>query len=364
MRSASAAVATFHTSPLLLRPLANLAQRFDTLSFTRHCSGDSKPGDDTHATYFPRLSAPINPFQTRLEAAEVSQAEAGLVSGSWVQLYQSPMQFFLSQYIHQPLASLRSALLRPLVDRVSTMAEKMVQNEVEGSFDKAEFLEGARAAVTSVTEMLGAGDWAGLRAVCSERLVDGMEAASAQLRDQHGLRLVSMAVPHIYYLNLATINLWSVDHVARFDSRWPAEASPSTSHSFLVAAVRVVADFESHYAPSTSATTGGKELGNQAKAGGSAGEGSDPTSTSSNSSSGSREGGNDPWSLWLSSVVGKGPVPRIHNGILSALLHYSVVGTSTALQPFTTTIEVLVHQDYFFAAARSPKAILILRGAR
>ncbi|GFH17290.1 hypothetical protein HaLaN_13894 [Haematococcus lacustris] len=28
--------------------------------------------------------------------------------------------------------------LQPLVDRVSTMAEKMVQNEVEGSFDKAE----------------------------------------------------------------------------------------------------------------------------------------------------------------------------------------------------------------------------------
>ncbi|KAL6761586.1 hypothetical protein V8C86DRAFT_2532090 [Haematococcus lacustris] len=313
MRSASAAVATFHTSPLLLRPLANLAQRFDTLSFTRHCSGDSKPGDDTHATYFPRLSAPINPFQTRLEAAEVSQAEAGLVSGSWVQLYQSPMQFFLSQYFHQPLASLRSALLRPLVDRVSTMAEKMVQNEVEGSFDKAEFLEGARAAVTSVTEMLGAGDWAGLRAVCSERLVDGMEAASSQLRDQHGLRLVSMAVPHIYYLNLATINLWSVDHVARFDSRWPAEASPSTSHSFLVAAVRVVADFESHYAPSTSATTGGKELGNHAKAGGSAGEGSNPTSaSSSSSSSGSSELGSSRQvvcksGLWL---LARGPLPR------------------------------------------------------
>eukprot|EP00197_Chlamydomonas_leiostraca_P006323 CAMPEP_0202863712 /NCGR_PEP_ID=MMETSP1391-20130828/4235_1 /ASSEMBLY_ACC=CAM_ASM_000867 /TAXON_ID=1034604 /ORGANISM="Chlamydomonas leiostraca, Strain SAG 11-49" /LENGTH=354 /DNA_ID=CAMNT_0049543371 /DNA_START=164 /DNA_END=1228 /DNA_ORIENTATION=- len=194
--------------------------------------------DQGHHPYFPRLSQE-NKFQAQLEAAEVGKAWDGLLVCPWSELVDTPGTVLQRTLFGRPLAAFRRWVLGGLAGRVSDVATTMVQNEVEESFDREEFLAGAEAAVGAVLERWGEGDYDSLKQLCSERLAERMKIAADELREERGVALSGLELTSVNALSLVCINLWTAESIARFDPKWPEEVTPSTSSSWLVATVEI-----------------------------------------------------------------------------------------------------------------------------
>ncbi len=83
---------------------------------------------------------------------------------------------------------------------------------------------------------------AGATLVCCARTSSTHARARArrgELEQEQGLQLSSLAVRDLTDLRLASINLWTAQHVAKFDPDWASAVDVNTSKSWLVATVHV-----------------------------------------------------------------------------------------------------------------------------
>jgi hypothetical protein len=87
-----------------------------SLSINYLCTG-------THH-HFPRITSE-NPYQAKLERAEVARALEGLSGSTWDRLHLTPGDAAIQHFIQQPLVGLRRAIMRPMLNRISTIAEKL-----------------------------------------------------------------------------------------------------------------------------------------------------------------------------------------------------------------------------------------------
>ena len=60
--------------------------------------------------------------------------------------------------------------MSPLLGHAEGICVKVVTESVEESFNKDEFIDGAKGALESVLGLVGSGDWEGLRGLVSARV--------------------------------------------------------------------------------------------------------------------------------------------------------------------------------------------------